>query len=290
MHGASLNPFQRRRRPWRDVHSASRSARTSGVAPERGTGGWHPPDVTLTQERRAQTPRAAASSTSEAPARPADAGSGFRSDVQALRALAVALVLTYHLWPGAVPGGYVGVDVFSVISGFLITQQLLGDAAAHSRVRPSGARAPACVQSADVQRDPGPRDRGQPADQHGGVGVQPGFRSPGLRPRADEALSANDFVAAAARSTPGVTFVPTRRFFCRAGWCPSIEGGVRVYWKPAAHQRHVQSNPRAPDRHGDPEGPGCALGLPPPCRHRRKAAPETDRYSAASASAKRADP
>ncbi len=48
-----------------------------------------------------------------------------RTDIQALRALAVTLVFAYHLWPGRLPGGFVGVDVFFVISGFLITQHLL---------------------------------------------------------------------------------------------------------------------------------------------------------------------
>src|SRR5215475_1498827 len=49
---------------------------------------------------------------------------GFRPDVQGLRALAVALVLVYHLFPSLMPGGFVGVDVFFVISGYLITGQL----------------------------------------------------------------------------------------------------------------------------------------------------------------------
>ena len=48
-----------------------------------------------------------------------------RGDIQGLRALAVAAVVVYHLWPKALPGGYVGVDVFLVISGFLITSHLL---------------------------------------------------------------------------------------------------------------------------------------------------------------------
>ena len=42
-----------------------------------------------------------------------------------LRAIAVAVVLVYHLMPGLLPGGMVGVDAFFVISGFLITSLLL---------------------------------------------------------------------------------------------------------------------------------------------------------------------
>jgi peptidoglycan/LPS O-acetylase OafA/YrhL len=48
-----------------------------------------------------------------------------RPEIQALRAVAVALVLVYHLWPGTLRGGFVGVDVFFAISGFLITSLLL---------------------------------------------------------------------------------------------------------------------------------------------------------------------
>jgi len=48
-----------------------------------------------------------------------------RLEIQLLRALAVGGVLLYHLWPVRLPGGFVGVDIFFAISGFLITAHLL---------------------------------------------------------------------------------------------------------------------------------------------------------------------
>ena len=53
------------------------------------------------------------------------AGQALRTDIQGLRAVAVAMVVVYHLHHAALPGGYVGVDVFFVISGFLITAHLI---------------------------------------------------------------------------------------------------------------------------------------------------------------------
>ncbi|MFC7246143.1 acyltransferase family protein [Catellatospora aurea] len=50
---------------------------------------------------------------------------GFRPDVEGLRALAVTVVVLFHAGVGVLSGGYVGVDVFFVISGFLITGHLL---------------------------------------------------------------------------------------------------------------------------------------------------------------------
>ncbi len=48
-----------------------------------------------------------------------------RPEIQALRAVAVLTVVVYHVWPRAMPGGFVGVDVFFAISGFLITAHLV---------------------------------------------------------------------------------------------------------------------------------------------------------------------
>ncbi|WP_449373483.1 acyltransferase family protein [Arthrobacter psychrolactophilus] len=45
----------------------------------------------------------------------------FRPDIQGLRTIAVMAVVLYHLWPLRLTGGFVGVDVFFVISGYLIT-------------------------------------------------------------------------------------------------------------------------------------------------------------------------
>ena len=44
-----------------------------------------------------------------------------------LRGIAVTLVAVYHFFPAALPGGFVGVDVFFVISGFLITGLLIAE-------------------------------------------------------------------------------------------------------------------------------------------------------------------
>ena len=54
--------------------------------------------------------------------------SDFRPEIQGLRAIAVCFVAIFHVWPFLIPGGYVGVDVFFVISGYLITGVLLREA------------------------------------------------------------------------------------------------------------------------------------------------------------------
>ncbi len=50
----------------------------------------------------------------------------FRYDINALRALAVTAVVLFHYTVDFVPGGYVGVDIFFVISGYLMTTIIMG--------------------------------------------------------------------------------------------------------------------------------------------------------------------
>jgi peptidoglycan/LPS O-acetylase OafA/YrhL len=58
----------------------------------------------------------------------------FRPDIQGIRAVAVLLVVLYHAGTPLIRGGYVGVDVFFVISGYLITQQLTNEVEKTGRV------------------------------------------------------------------------------------------------------------------------------------------------------------
>ncbi|WP_219995930.1 acyltransferase family protein [Schumannella soli] len=61
-------------------------------------------------------------------------GAGFRADVHAIRALAIVLVVAYHLHLGLPAGGFVGVDAFFVVSGFLITGHLVRELRRDGRV------------------------------------------------------------------------------------------------------------------------------------------------------------
>jgi peptidoglycan/LPS O-acetylase OafA/YrhL len=60
--------------------------------------------------------------------------SGFRSDIEGLRAVAILLIVGYHAGIPGFSGGFIGVDVFFVISGYLITRRLLEDSTAAGAV------------------------------------------------------------------------------------------------------------------------------------------------------------
>jgi peptidoglycan/LPS O-acetylase OafA/YrhL len=57
-----------------------------------------------------------------------------RPEIQALRAIAVLAVVAHHAAPAFAPAGYVGVDVFFTVSGFLITGLLVRERARTGRI------------------------------------------------------------------------------------------------------------------------------------------------------------
>ncbi|MDN5895385.1 MAG: acyltransferase, partial [Nocardioides sp.] len=61
-----------------------------------------------------------------------------REDIQGLRALAVLLVVAAHSGVPGVAGGFVGVDVFFVLSGFLITGLLIGEGERFEKISLAG--------------------------------------------------------------------------------------------------------------------------------------------------------
>ena len=93
---------------------------------------WFTPrDHRLTKAYHWQAARGTAEHATGGEARPvvgpsqAPQGGNFRPDVEGLRVVAVVAVLLYHAGVPSFGGGYVGVDVFFVISGFLITGLLV---------------------------------------------------------------------------------------------------------------------------------------------------------------------
>ncbi|MGK7339983.1 acyltransferase family protein, partial [Salmonella enterica] len=52
----------------------------------------------------------------------------YRPDIDGLRAIAVLSVVIFHYFPSLLPGGFVGLDIFFVISGYLTTSIILKSA------------------------------------------------------------------------------------------------------------------------------------------------------------------
>lgn len=67
--------------------------------------------------------------------RTAESSGGRIDGLDGLRAFAVLVVLAFHLWPSTLPGGFLGVDVFFVISGYLITTLLLREKSKNGRIK-----------------------------------------------------------------------------------------------------------------------------------------------------------
>ncbi|WP_415578806.1 acyltransferase family protein, partial [Komagataeibacter xylinus] len=51
----------------------------------------------------------------------------YRADIDGLRAVSVLSVIIFHAFPNLLPGGFIGVDIFFVISGYLITKIIINN-------------------------------------------------------------------------------------------------------------------------------------------------------------------
>ncbi len=99
-----------------------------------GPGPVPPPPPRTSVRTAAPAPAGATPRAHSGPTDVQRAGSQHLGGLDGLRAVAVVAVLVYHLWPGTLPGGFLGVDVFFVVSGFLITTLLLREAQRHGKI------------------------------------------------------------------------------------------------------------------------------------------------------------
>ena len=58
----------------------------------------------------------------------------YRAGLDGIRAIAVIAVIVYHLHPGWMPGGLLGVGIFFVLSGYLITSILMHELERHGKI------------------------------------------------------------------------------------------------------------------------------------------------------------
>ncbi len=96
-------------------------------------------DVTIASQDAAVDRRSRTRDVTASPvAKHRDGRDHFRPDIEGMRAIAVGLVLLFHGYGKPFTGGFVGVDVFFVISGFVITSLLLREQIKDGRISVSG--------------------------------------------------------------------------------------------------------------------------------------------------------
>ena len=166
------------------------------------------PDAGGSEVRRDRAPDAPAPSESAPAGRSGD--SHYRPQLDGMRAVAVYLVVAFHAGISAFSGGFIGVDVFFVLSGYLVTQLLLRDFRAAGRIdfrrfysrrfrRLLPAAFVALVVTAAVYTAVA-----APADVHDAIG---GFRSAFLYVANWHFISqSNDYFAANVNTNPVVHF------------------------------------------------------------------------------------
>jgi len=171
---------------------------------------------------------------------------GFRPDIEGLRGVAVLLVVLFHSGLVAIPGGFIGVDVFFVISGFLITGLLIRErertggirlpafyARRVRRLLPAGMVALACTLVASFAIL-GPLDRASAAADGAAAALSVG----NIR----FALAAGDYFASVESPSPFLHF-----------WSLAVEEQFYLVWPALILLAALGSRPRL--------GAGLALGL-----------------------------